>query len=222
MMCRKGEGLDIYSTQGIGKKRPTSCPRPPTKLMRPVLPTYFCILALCSAAIAASACSDGRTNSMEKCPGKTLVTRYHGLKFDGQYDGRGHLFYCDTGTKEYWGSFKAGQFSGWGEYYSREGNRTFEGQFQEGAPDGIGRTFYKNGNTHYIGQWKQGQRQGNGILFYSDGSLAYDGQWKADLRHGYGRFYVYGRLVFEGRFEMGKMISDSEISPFLKNNLRSE
>ena len=53
-------------------------------------------------------------------------------------------------------------------------------------------------------------------------SLAYDGQWKADLRRSYGRFYVYGRLVFEGRFEMGKMISDSEISPFLKNNLRSE
>jgi len=142
---------------------------------------------------------------MEPDSGRVL---YEGMLLDGLYHGTG-LLYRENGKLEYRGDFRNGQFHGQGNYYALDGHLAYSGEFENGAPHGHGRTFYPNGQVHYEGEWEMGERSGEGVLCYKDGTLAYEGEWQEDRRHGYGKFYIYGKLVYEGRFSRGKMLDES-------------
>lgn len=160
-------------------------------------------LAIFALSVVGQSCSDSR-NTIILFPG-SLVIQFQGSIRDGRYHGKGRLYH-PNGKIKYHGGFKEGLFHGKGMLYTDAGILSYEGHFLNGKPDGHGRTVYGNGKTHYIGEWREGARDGDGRLFYEDGTLAYEGEFKNDQRHGYGRFYVYGRLVYEDRFENGKMV----------------
>ena len=95
------------------------------------------------------------------------------------------------------GSWRKGEFTGWGKKYFRNGD-VLEGKFLNGELNGKG--IFKNKNNIYVGDFINGKRCGKGDL--TTEKYHYKGDFKNNKFEGYGiiEFLIEGHR-YEGYFE---------------------
>lgn len=146
---------------------------------------------------------------------------YVGHFVDGQRSGKGVSFI--GGKKIYNGSYKNGDFHGYGRlFHYLDETLVFEGNFKNGFPfygkiysdhcllhEGLFKNY--NGNFCfpyeegiYIGLIENGRSNNYGCLFNDKAQTIYKGHWKNNLYHGKGSLFdSYGTLEYSGEWKNG-------------------
>ena len=131
--------------------------------------------------------------------------------YDGDYDknkinGKGKLFY--KGKVKYQGEWKNGEFSGKGVlYFDNSSIKLYQGTFKKGVFNGKGTTYnnhWTNNKVQEEGYYKNGVLI-KGKLFNDQGSLIREGNFKNGKLHGKGKIYNGGKVSQEGNFKDGKL-----------------
>ena len=95
------------------------------------------------------------------------------------------------------GSWRKGEFTGWGRKYLRNGD-ILEGKFVNGELNGKGT--FKNDESFYIGDFINGERNGKGDL--TTDKYHYKGDFKNDKFNGFGIIeFLFEGHKYEGNFE---------------------
>ena len=94
------------------------------------------------------------------------------------------------------GTWKNGEFSGWGRIIYNNG-QAFEGKFTNGKLNGKG--VYKYKDALYIGDFLNNIRQGKGVLM--NNKFRYIGQFNLGKIDGYGKIIFYEDKEGEGEYE---------------------
>ena len=133
---------------------------------------------------------------------QNLVHRYIGsINQFGLKHGYGTLI---TPTSQFIGTWRNGQFSGWGREIKNNGE-VFEGKYNNGKINGKG--IYKYRDILYIGDFENNIRQGKGekICKY----YYYKGEFKNDKIDGYGKIQFInsrdGKMEYEGFFKQNNI-----------------
>ena len=132
---------------------------------------------------------NNNANSSEKYSGSVnLYNQRHGL---------GKL---TSPTSQKIGTWRNGQFSGWGREILNNGE-VFEGRFLNGNLNGKG--IYKYMNILYIGDFINNTKHGNGEMITKE--YVYIGEFKNNKINGYGKITFYnckdGKSEYEGFFK---------------------
>ena len=94
------------------------------------------------------------------------------------------------------GTWKNGEFSGWGRIIYNNG-QAFEGKFTNGKLNGKG--VYKYKDALYVGDFLNNMRQGKGVLM--NNKFRYIGQFNMGKIDGYGKIIFYEDKEGEGEYE---------------------
>ena len=127
-----------------------------------------------------------------------LYEKYTGsVNIYNQKHGLGKLF---TQTSQKIGTWKNGQFSGWGREIKNNGE-VFEGRFINGKLNGKG--IYKYMNNLYIGDFINNDKHGKGQMITKE--YDYAGEFKNNKINGYGKITFHkckdGKTEYEGYFK---------------------
>ena len=99
---------------------------------------------------------------------------------------------------------------GWGRLALPSGN-IYEGEVQGGQMHGKGTLEYTNEGKVYTGEFQYHLLHGFGKMKYNEGVMCYEGEWLANKRHGKGINIAANGDVFEGIFDMNKMVNGKYI-----------
>lgn len=118
-------------------------------------------------------------------------------------NGRGTLIEeTDRGLTIYRGTFKNGEYDGFGRLSYEEENAVYKGDWKNGVREGRG-TYWDSENNVYIGQWQGGKRNGEGVQAFKvenwredayseswleDNTENYSGGFKNDVFYGEGTY----------------------------------
>ena len=135
--------------------------------------------------------------SSQEISNPNFNTKYIGnVNYLGEKHGFGRLI---TPTEQKIGTWKKGQFSGWGREIRYNGE-VYEGKFKNGKINGKG--IYKYRDILYIGDFENNIRQGKGEKITKD--YYYKGDFNNDKIDGYGRIQFInssdGKSEYEGFF----------------------
>ncbi|MCU7549849.1 protein kinase [Chitinophagaceae bacterium LB-8] len=157
-----------------------------------------------SASISSIDTSDFSLGPSKNKNNKLKTVSTHTASSDMQYL---YGLYDHAGDEyNYYGEVKNGKPHGYGIAKYTKGD-VYEGYYKNGKMSGEGTYTWENG-SQYIGQRKNDKRDGYGTFIYEDGSK-YAGEWKNGVQSGEGKIYDSdGNLLYEGRFENGKMVDD--------------
>ncbi|NBV71953.1 MAG: hypothetical protein EBR60_07925 [Burkholderiaceae bacterium] len=166
---------------------------------------------------------------------------YEGEWWDDQINGIGTYVYADgiryvgnfvNGTKNgngkctwqsgaaYDGEWFDDKFNGQGTYIYGDG-RKYSGEWKSGVCNGLGRFTTTSGDI-YQGFLKDGKFDGLGLYTFVDGR-SYEGSWAAGKYCGQGIFRdASGKIVYEGKWEDGKLIESSNKHTQAKEPIKKE
>ncbi len=134
---------------------------------------------------------------------------YSGDHTRGVMNGYGKTYYSKIygeNQLEYEGYFKNGLRNGVGKLNNPSGRLWYDGSWKDGQFHGFGKR-YINGHLQYEGQWINQAYSGNGKEYsFTDGSLKYEGNFEKDLYQGSGSLYYSNGYKFVGVFEKGTIV----------------
>jgi hypothetical protein len=147
-----------------------------------------------------------------------------GSVYEGRFENslpEGLGFYRAKNEIKYLGQFSKGKFHGKGTlYYNQTGTKYFHGSFAFGKRDGYGHMVYKK-HREYFGYWKANKRHGQGTMHYNI-TTKYEGEWIHNKRNGYGvwesaqKNQKYEGEWKQGRWEgKGKLTSKGSLNSFV-------
>ena len=144
--------------------------------------------------------------------------RYVGHFVNGTKNGKGKCTWQSGAS--YDGEWFNNQFNGQGTYIYGDG-RTYSGEWKSGVCNGLGRFTTASGDI-YQGFLKDGKFDGLGLYTFVDGR-SYEGSWAAGKYCGQGIFKdASGKIVYEGRWEDGKLVESSNNLKQAKEPIKKE
>jgi len=143
----------------------------------------------------------------------TEITTYVGQIKNQSFEGKGTLYYKDTGDV-YKGTFKKGLKHGFGELHYYNGDK-YIGEFYKDVVQGKGKYINNNGYI-YEGQFTVGTLLGDGKIFNVNEELLYEGEFLNSLPNGFGKSYLNGTVHYVGMWHQnyyhgyGLLIEDED------------
>jgi hypothetical protein len=116
------------------------------------------------------------------------------LTFTGDWNcdqKEGEGVWISSSRDVYKGSFKAGNFHGFGIYFMAKTGDKYYGDWEDGWKHGNGVYRWKDGST-YDGNYAHGARTGFGTFRWGCDGSEYSGYWKHGQKHGKG---VYTDII---------------------------
>ena len=105
--------------------------------------------------------------------------------------------------------------TGYGKETNLKTNKLiFKGQYLNGKRHGKGTEYNINGNKIFEGSYINGEKSGKGKEYSNIGNkLIFEGEYKNNKRNGTGKEYYNGKVVFEGKYQDGKIWNGKGLSP---------
>ena len=108
------------------------------------------------------------------------------------------------------GNYANGKLDGKGKLYNEEGV-WIEGIFKDGTLTGKGQRYSEEGDLLYDGDWVDLVPEGYGKLIFDEDVVVYEGELKKGVPNGKGKQYLGGKIVKEGIFVDGNMVSGDKV-----------